>query len=100
MSGTHGQHGVNAARNVEVVKGKRPGLLESKSYMEALCAVAAILRKNHATIIPVVSFSIHISILKACPNSRSSFRIIENFFNISEDCLLNVKMQQSPSETL
>ena len=88
MSGTHGQHGVNAARNVEVVKGKRPGLSESRSNMEALCAVATILRKNHATIIPAVSFSIHVSILKACPIITDLVSgLLGTSFNISADCL-------------
>ena len=68
MSGTHGQHGRNAARHVEVAKGKRPGLSESRSNMEALSAVATIQKKNHATIILAVSFSIHVHILEACPN--------------------------------
>ena len=68
MSGSHGQHGVNAVRNVEVVKGIRPGLSESRRNMEALSAVATILRQNHATIILAVSFSIHVHILEACPN--------------------------------
>ena len=48
MSGTHGQHGVNAARNVEVVKGRRPGMSESRSNMEALCAVGTLLRRSLA----------------------------------------------------
>ena len=36
--------------------------------MEALSAVATIQKKNHATIILAVSFSIHVHILEACPN--------------------------------
>ena len=60
MSGTNGQHGVIAARNVEAVKGKRPGLSKSSVSTEAMNVLAVLLRRNHATIIPAVSFSVDV----------------------------------------
>ena len=58
MSGTNGQHGVIAARNVEAVKGKRPGLSKSSVSTEAMNVLAVLLQRNHATIILAVSFII------------------------------------------
>ena len=60
MSGTNGQHGVIAARYVEAVKGKRPGLSKSSVSTEAMNVLAVLLRRNHATILPAVSFSVDV----------------------------------------
>ena len=60
VSGTNGQHGVIAARYVEAVKGKRPGLSKSSVSTEAMNVLAVLLRRNHATIVPAVSFSVDV----------------------------------------